>query len=245
MTRSRRPDRTRARPAARSRWGLALQEMILLCVAGTIVAGIGVWIGPAVLRGDPIEDRLGVVREELPEDPEAAVTQRTLRDVVASSRGVLGVWETESGGVDLLLWAEDTLEPGSVEEDELLLLRWSPVLRAVVAITRQRGKSEVDELASDLGVSGDGDEPEPRRRVTASDRAEGFARVREGGSGWERSLVATDVRRVRVERSPEGGGVEEVTVGLVWGSGRVDGEEDAGAFVVRVRAVGVVRPPGG
>lgn len=116
---------------ARTR-GVAISEVLAVVALCAFVSISALVIGPRLLRGAP---RLGSTK---PAQPRLAAQQEVLEALLAQASEVLSIrfGEGDSMQLDtLVLWLSDDRYPGQANLSELLVLRFSPVLRTIIAYT--------------------------------------------------------------------------------------------------------------
>ncbi|TVQ31606.1 MAG: hypothetical protein EA376_09050 [Phycisphaeraceae bacterium] len=144
-----------------------------------------------------------------------------LHALLASCDALITVREGRgSRGAAVTLWHSDDRERGVVNEDELLVLLHSPLLRTLTAYTSDLE----DEDAPGPSLSADAlvDESMPENW-----------RLRPGVRG---RVIATDITAVAIERGREAGGMATLTLVLHW-DGPTPDEPDVGAATVSLPAV--------
>jgi hypothetical protein len=203
--------------AARARRGLAVQETILLLGAAVALGTAGALIVPTAIRAATAPAAPIV---EPPEDPGLVPVFDAIHALFEQSEGVVASWDRRGGRAqEILLWHHDGLGAGVVNEDEVLLLSFSPTLGALTAY-----------------MVGEGYEG-PGPAIGFVD--EGFSDVFRGVQGVERRVVATGLSRVRFGRGDAEDGEETWTIRLTWGGRTSDESRYEAVFAVRRPVVGV------
>lgn len=115
--------------------GAAWGEVVALLAVTAIVGAGAVIIGPRFLRGAELpsaSDTRAVLRGQ------AESQHAILEELLAGRRRLLAVHYQQTGSVQLdlmVLWVTDDRYPGLVNLSELLVLRYSPILRSILAFT--------------------------------------------------------------------------------------------------------------
>lgn len=216
--------------AASARHGLATTLTLGGFVTGLLA--IGVFIRPAgVLSMSPNEKESGSTISGSLSDAKIEVL-RELKHLLESVHALIDARTGPGGSSELVLWMEDRRDPGTVNEDEVLIVTAPPLLHAVIGLT-----------APAL------EEPSPRvpMRSLFSDSLSADWRRR---SSVRQSVLATDVTAMRVESVRRVAGEVTLRVNLTFESGSADETATQGAagvpgigerhvdamFVIRIRS---------
>ncbi|MEO1129635.1 MAG: hypothetical protein AAFX05_08025 [Planctomycetota bacterium] len=203
--------------AARARRGLAVQETILLLGAAVVLGTASALIVPTAIRAAtgpaaPIVDP--------PANPELVPVFDAIHALFQQSEGIVASWDRRGGRAqEILLWHHDGLGAGVVNEDEVLLLSFSPTLGALTAYM--------------VGEAYAGTGPAVGRVDTT------FPDVFRDVEGVERRVVATGLSRVRFDRTDAEDGEETWTIRLTWGGRTSDESKYEAVFAVRRPVLGV------
>ncbi len=130
------------------RRGVAWSEVLSLLVLGSFMALTAAVIGPRLLRGSPTgPDETATA----PLSGPLAGQQQMLRGLLDRASAILALHEStaETGQLDtLVLWLSDDRFPGQVNLSEVLVVRFSPMLRSIIACT-WAPPAEEDPILSD------------------------------------------------------------------------------------------------
>ncbi|MCC6910031.1 MAG: hypothetical protein IT430_19015 [Phycisphaerales bacterium] len=137
-----------ASKARNLRPGVAWSEALSLLALGSFMALSAAVIGPRLIRGSPTApDASASVLLSGP----LAGQQQMLRDLLDRAAAILALHEstTQAGQLDtLVLWLSDDRFPGQVNLSEVLVIRFSPMLRSIIAYT-WAPPAEEDPILSD------------------------------------------------------------------------------------------------
>lgn len=106
---------------------------------------------------------------------------REFKRLIASTHAVINARTPDDGSVNLVLWMNDTRDQGVVNEDEVLLVTYTPLLRVITALTAPPQDSKSPEVDTSMLFS-DTLSADWRRR-----------------SDIQQSVIATDVTGVAIE----------------------------------------------
>ncbi len=123
------------RAKAREARGAAWSEVVVLLALASIVGVGAVIVGPRLLSGALTRTSSD---SSAPLRGEAARQQEILEELLAGRRRLLAIHYQQAGEAQLdlmVLWVADDRYPGLVNLSELLVLRYSPLLRCVLAFT--------------------------------------------------------------------------------------------------------------
>lgn len=163
-------------------------------VAASVITGgsvvgltlLGLVVKPATVLS--ITDKTDPDIEEFVSLSEARTSLvHALKRMIAASHAIIDVRDA-SAGAELVLWIDDKVDPGVVNENEILIISHAPLLQAAIALTRPPetgGEHAVDSKA----LFSDTLSTTWRKRPDVS-----------------QSIVTTDVTAMRVEsiRRPDG-----------------------------------------
>jgi len=129
---------------------LSGEALMLLSFCSCMVLSAA-FVGPRLLRGAPRSastDGDSLRREDLQRQ------QSVLQDLLTKAASVLAVQFTEDGRLELdslVLWIVDDRYPGQVNLSEVLVVRFSPMLRSIIAYTWSPDADQ-DPILSDVDV---------------------------------------------------------------------------------------------
>ena len=194
-------------------------------IGAGVVGGLGL-LGLAIAPPDALSlsRQAAHAGDDIPRDlPEADIrTIAGFRALFESAHGLIDARPAPGGGsTDALLWIDDAHDRGVVNEDELLILTYAPVLESILALTRAPGGDAA---------------PMPTEALFSDDLA---ARWR-ARSDVDRAVVATDVTAVQIEPIGRAGGVATLRIRLTFRASVPDqtmGQPTEAVFVVRLPAV--------
>ena len=202
----------------------------MLLMSVVVVGGLSVAIVPRAIEGASWGAGAETV-EVAPRDESARAVYERVRMLFQSSVGIVGCWDRGEGGVEVALWQRDVRDPGIVNSDEVVLLSFSRVLGGLVAYVEGTGAPVVEGVTIEGGAG-------PARGV-ALERGDvlgrGFGAWWRARPGIERHVIAGGLADMRVAPRGEAGGLETLSVELVWGRSSADDGVEKGAFEVALR----------
>ena len=201
------------------RRGIATAQVVI--IAGSVASlGVGAYFAkPALTRA--VTSAPGQLAT--PNDPELAEACASMRELLARSREVLGVYGAAGDGVrELVLWGQDTNLDGQMQAGEIILLTYS---RSMGVLAAYAGTA-TSALESDpaFEIVGEVRTPsfDPDRLVRRGEVAERFARRMRTTDDIQRTVLAVGLEDVRVEQVREAGGDSSLQLRVIWAGQGLD-----------------------
>ncbi len=187
--------------------GLAAQNVAAVTVVagglvGFVVVGAVVVPSRGVALTASYEDESTLTTSQLTDDQNGFV--EALKRLIESAHAIIDVAEDDAGSARLVLWIEDHRDIGIVNEDEVLVVSYAPLLHAVTGLTRP----PVDTAAPAMATS-----------ALFSDTLSADWRQ---SPGVQQSILATNVTEMRMKSVGRSNGEMTVRVSLTFGAGESD-----------------------
>jgi len=190
-----------------------VSSLILPLLSFSVLAAVAVIVGPKYLHAtEPGE------QQRHAQSSGHQLVLDGLARLIAGSQGVIALHQRgDSPFVEVVLWLEDTSNPGLVDRHELIVVGHSRVLRTVTVYqtARHGGAAETAWESDSMSL---------RSRAFCDQwRADPAIRPRVIGTG------ISDMRVERIDESSAGGARYSIT--LTWAEDSVDGSDEATLFV--------------
>lgn len=199
--------------ALRSFLAMPRAEQVFALLAGAAVTGAGVALGPMMLmaadKEPPPPPSQVVVESGIPSDPERLALIEALTRMLSTCKAIVGEHDSTTDGApsSITLWQQDTEDAGTVNLTEVLTISHNSLLQTLTAFTAPDGPP---------------DAPAPSWLTYADEPVAAWREI----PGAIAVVIATGVTDLRVSRAPEAGGSATVRLGLTWGAGMSDAEEE-------------------
>ena len=205
----------RRRRTGRLRRGGSTTGLIVTLACFIGFGGAAVLIGPQLLSaGDAGEERRV---DQLPAVPERRLILESLATMIESSEAVLAVDARRSTPMyEIILWARDIEDPGTIEADELIIISHSRLLSAVTVHMTDGSASPED----------DADSGEPQHFTARETRSRGFADRFRKRADVEARTVGTGISDVALDPAEsETAGAGGRRFSLTWSAETSDGSD--------------------
>lgn len=195
------------------RRGSAISSLLLSLLSFGVLTAVAVVVTPKYLRAGDLPGQ-----ERHARDSNHQLVIEGLSRLLSGAQGVVALHERgNSPFVELVLWLEDSTNPGVIDRHELVVIGHSRVLRTVTVYQTAR-------YAGSPNVSWQPDEPALRQRTFCDQwRADAAVRPRVIGTG------ISDMRFERIDESSAEHARYAIT--LTWTEDSVDGADEATLIV--------------